>query len=547
MSAKITFKPFNILTRNLMMQILLETFKEDASSTLEIFLDYHKVSKRLSGILANQENFQHIIDSMPTEFNMDIYPSLKKRITTTNEGRYRAGAALLFLKHIYAHLKPFPDDQFITEHYDEYLSSLKYLQDTFKDSPMTMYIAGFVSFYIAKRLWIINPLDKKTIKRAQVIYIMSTHFIAQAYELEHPLAQIFYSDMQLQLERHNIIVADQIKEKLPETPIINFSNLLDILIENVPINIKMFDEETQTLLLVTWQKLIIEHYYTARTLFNFTYRNEKLLQITEYFYGCYQKNHFHRHILAFNPFFVNIEQKDNILYLLQAFNVDALITMFQGFRVTHPKPDSILLSTMLEMNMTDLKDFRTLASDFLALPQQGTPAWKVNFHDAYRDAFDDGSLKHASAQQMKMTLKYFSLVERARKLPEILDRDAEILNCVFHCNSEIIHNIALAVIDQLLSFNILHPLGQLHQQELILKLIYRDATYLSMIKIRAPHDFDRIATIINDTYAEKIAPELTGQSDLKVYDYLYNNRTKLHELIQLIHEKFTESGYLKAA
>ena len=47
----------------------------------------------------------------------------------------------------------------------------------------------------------------------------------------------------------------------------NTEELLSLLVEDIPFNVKMFSDETQTLLLVTWLKLIIEDYYKARALF----------------------------------------------------------------------------------------------------------------------------------------------------------------------------------------------------------------------------------------------------------------------------------------
>lgn len=541
------FNPFNILPRALMLELMLDTFSDDANTTLEIFLDYNKVSKGLRKALSHQKNFQYILDSMPIEFNMAIYPTLKKRITKTEEGRYRAAAALLFLKHLYSHLKPFPNDDFLVEHFNQYHESFSYIMKTFNDSPMTMYISAYVTFFIAKRVFFLNPLDKELNNMALQIYKIASHCIARAHELEHPLAKIFRADMQLQLQRHNVTISEKALQDLPTTPEFTFHELIELLVDNIPINPNLFSEETQTLLMVTWQKLIIENYYAAKEMFNYTYRNEKLLQITEFYYNCYQKNQFHRHILAHNPLFTMVDKKENILYLLQAFNVDALVTMFQGFRVYSPKPDSVLLSSMIRMSIDELKDFRELASNFLALPQTGMQPWKVYFNNSYRDACEDGSMQSISSKQMTMTLKYFELLSHARKLPEILDRDADILQSVFHCKNEQIHDIAIAVINQLVAFNVLHPLGQLHQQDLLLKLLYKDGIYLSLLKIKSQRDLDRIATIINETYAEKIAPELLGQPDIKVFDYMYDNNTKLRDTLHEIHDRFTEYGYLKAA
>ena len=132
---------------------------------------------------------------------------------------------------------------------------------------------------------------------------------------------------------------------------------------------------------MTWQKLIIENYTNACELFYHTFQYEKLVNITEYFYNCYEINHFHRLVLAYNPLFFHIEHKENILYLLQVFSVDELVAIHQGFRVYQPQPDSVLLSTMLTMNMDELKEFRIIVNEIeiLTLPQKGLPDGKYVF------------------------------------------------------------------------------------------------------------------------------------------------------------------------
>jgi len=539
------FNPFDILPRALMMQILLHTFSNDDINTLEIFLDYDKVSSELRTILGDETNFQYILDSLPKEFNVGLHLSLKKRITTTEEGRYRAGSALLFLKNLYSKIKPFPNDEYIKIHYDNYFASLKYIEDHLNNAPLPMYVTGYVAFYIAKRLYLTNPLDKEIHVKAFNLYLLSVHCIAQAHELQHPLARIFYSDMELQLQRNKIAFIDDNSGDADETPQIEFDELLSLLVEDIPFNVKMFSDETQTLLLVTWLKLITEDYYKARALFNFAYRNEKLLQLTEYYYSCYQINHFHRHILAYNPLFFHAKQQENILYLLQVYDVDTLVALHQGFRVYHPRPDSILLSTMLRMKKDDLKDFGSVIAEFLSLPQKGTPVWKICFHDAYRDAIDNGTIKRATTLQMKMVLRYLILVHHTRRLDEIIDRDAEILNSILYCKIDQLHKIALATIRQLMSFNVLNPLGQITHQEIILKLIYEDESHLSLLKISAPQDYDRIATIIIDNYAATIAKELANEADIGAFDYMYINQSQFRDLKQQIHTKFFDSRYLE--
>lgn len=412
---------------------------------------------------------------------------------------------------------------------------------------MPMYIGSYVAFYIAKRLMTINPLDKDLRKKGANVYKIAVHCAVNAHELEHPLAQIFHSDMVSQLQRADIDINNYIKEELPETPVVSLDYLVSMLSPKQKINVSFFSEEVQTLLLVTWQKLIIENYTTACELFYQSFQYEKLANITEYFYNCYEANHFHRHILAHNPLFVHIENIGNILYLLQVFPVEALVALHQGFRVSHPHPDSVLLSTMLAMKKDELKEFRLLVNEILELPQKGSSGWRICFHDAYRNAVDDGTLKTVSSKQMKAVLKYIILVNHASKIDNILERDAEILDAIFHCNNDKIHDIALAVIEQLQTFNRMHYLGQLDQQEMILRLIYQDAIHLSTATIKGPIDLNRMATIIVDTYAAMIAPNVPNQPDFKVYDYMFSNRPKFRELLQAVHAKFIDSGYMKAA
>ena len=412
---------------------------------------------------------------------------------------------------------------------------------------MPMYIGGYVAFYIAKRLMAINPLDKKLREKGAKVYKVSLNCIARAHELEHPLAQIFYADMTSQLQRADIDMNGYLKGDLPEIPVVDLPQLATLLSPKHKINVSFYPDEIQTLLLVTWQKLIIENYPNACELFYQTFQYEKLVNITEYLYNCYEINHFHRVVLAYNPLFVHVEHKENILYLLQVFSVEELVALHQGFRVYQPKPDSVLLSTMLNMKMDELKEFRIIVNEILTFPQKGSSGWRVCFLDAYRNAVDEGILKVVSPKQMKIVLKYFILVNHASKIDTILERDAEILDYIFHCNNDKTHDIALAVIEQLMSFNRMHHLGQLDQQEIILRLIYQDAIHLSTTNVKAAKDLDRIATIIDDTYASMIAPNVPNEADFKVYDYMFHNRAKFSELMQTIHTKFIESGYMKGA
>ena len=43
--------------------------------------------------------------------------------------------------------------------------------------------------------------------------------------------------------------------------------------------------------------------------------------------------------------------------------------------------------------MDDLKDFGSIISEFLTLPQKGTPVWKICFHDAFRDVPSNTSVE----------------------------------------------------------------------------------------------------------------------------------------------------------
>jgi hypothetical protein len=131
------FNPFNILPRELMLHILLHTFTTDGKESLEVILNYKKANKEFRSLLSDEGNFKYIMDSMPTEFNIAILPSLRTRMTVTEEGRYRAGLALLFLKYLYEQIKPFPDDEFLLQRFDDYYLSLAYLQEFFIQCPCT--------------------------------------------------------------------------------------------------------------------------------------------------------------------------------------------------------------------------------------------------------------------------------------------------------------------------------------------------------------------------------------------------------------------------
>lgn len=531
------FNPFNILPRQLMLLIMLQTFAEEGHGSLDIILDYQKANKDFTAILSDESNLKYIFDSLPQEFNIAMYPSLRRRMITTEEGRYRAGLALLFLKYLYEHVKPFPNDDFLINHYNDYHTSLKYLEEYFVDYPMPMYICGFVSFYISKRLLTLNPLDKDLQEKGAEIYNISTKCIIRADELEHPLAKIFYADMDSQLQRMNVRIEDFNKVNSHPNMLMNLSDLIKILDEKLSIDISKFDDETQTLLFVTWRKLALENYYHARDLFSFSFQNNKLIQLTEYFYRCYQVNHFHRHTLAFNPLFMHIENKENILFLLEKFSIDSLVDLHQSFRVNHPHPDSILLTTILTMNKSELNDIRSLISDILTLPQKENSGWRFCFHEAYRNAIDESTLKTVSPRQMKMVLHYFILVNHYDQIESILERDASIPDCVFHCRSNKVHDIALAVFKQIIDFTRSHSFTRLYQKEMILKLIYQDCIFLSTLKLTEQSDFTKIASMLVDTFAKMIIPQLPDQEEMKVYDYIFNNKALFREFTEVIHQK----------
>lgn len=142
------FNPFNILPRELMLHILLHTFTSNGKESLEGVLDYKKANKDFSALVADEANFKYIMDSMPTEFNIALYPSLRKRRIIVTEDRYRAGLALLFLKYLYEHIKPFPDDEFLLQRYDDYYTSLQYLETYFSTSLCLCILAVMLLFIL---------------------------------------------------------------------------------------------------------------------------------------------------------------------------------------------------------------------------------------------------------------------------------------------------------------------------------------------------------------------------------------------------------------
>ncbi len=532
------FNPFNILPQPLMLHILLHTFTKDGKCSLDAILDYQKADQEFTAILSNEDNLKYIFQSMPTEFNIDLYPTLKRRKILTEEGRYRAGLALLFLKYLYEHVKPFPDDEFLINRYEDYHTSFKYIKEYFVDYPMPMFVSAIVAFYISKRLMTMDTLDKNLINKGAEIYSIATFCIKRADDLEHYLAKIFYADMVSQLQRVNMRIEDYISEdqriQLPS----DIPDLISVLGGEPAVDLSEFDDEKQTLLFVTWRKLVIEKTTKAKDLFKFAYEQKKLIPLTEFYYGCYQMNHFHRHILAFNPLFDHAEKKENLLFLLEKFSVDSLVTLHQAFLVRHPKPDSILLSTVLSMDKSELTDIKTLISELLTLPQKENSSWRICFHEAYRDAVDEGLLKSVSPRQLKMILHYFILVNHYDRIDAILERDAAILECIFHCQNNQVHDIALAVFKQIVDFTRTQLFTQLHHQEIILKVIYQDANFLSKLKLPAQCDITKIASVIVDTFVEIIIPHLPTNEDFKVYDYMFNNKPLFREFTEAVHKNF---------
>ncbi len=534
------FNPFNILPQPLMLHILLHTFTEDGKCSLDSILDYQKANHEFSAILSDETNLRYILNSMPIEFNIGLITSLKRRKITTEEGRYRAGLALLFLKYLYEHVKPFPDDDFLINHYNDYHNSFKYLQEYFFDYPMPMYVSSIVAFYISKRLLTLDALDKNLREKGAEIFKIAIYCIKRADELEHPLAKIFYADMVSQLQRLNVRIEDYIKSELQDVLPSDTSDLISLLGGDTPIDMSAFNDETKTLITVTWRKLIIEQCAIACDLFKFAYQNNKIVQLTDFFYTCYQVNHFHRHILAYNPLFVHSENKESLLYLLDKFSVASLVTLHQAFRVSQPNPDSVLLSTLLMLNKNELNDNKTLISETLSLPQKGNAGWKICFHDAYRNAVDEGMLKSVSFGQMKLILHYFILVNQGGLIDSILERDASIVNCILHSQNDQVQNIALAVLKQMNDFTRANVFTHLHHKEILLKVVYQNDNYLSRLKVSTVSDITKFASIIVDTFAELIVPKLPDQEDFKVYDFLFNNKPLFLELTDAIHAKLKE-------
>lgn len=191
------------------------------------------------------------------------------------------------------------------------------------------------------------------------------------------------------------------------------------------------------------------------------------------------------------------------------------------------------------MNKSELNEFRLLISDILTLPQKENSGWRFCFHEAYRNAIDEGTLKTVSPRQMKMVLHYFILVNHYDQIESILERDASIPNCVFHCRSNQVHDIALAVFKQIIDFTRSHSFTQLYQKEMILKVIYQDCIFLSTLKLTEQSEFTKIASILVDTFAQMIIPQLPDQEDLKVYDYIFNNKALFREFTEVIHQKLS--------
>lgn len=540
------FNPFSILPKSLMLRVLHHTFEKDAIGDFKNFMDYDAVNGNFRKILGHEKNLKYILDSMPTELNIQLITSLKKRKIINPPGRYRAGVALLFLKYLYQHVKPFPDDEFLENQFDYYFDALLHVQKFFHDYPMVVYVNAYVAFYMAKRLLLVSAGNQSMREHGFKLFKVAAECIVRAHELDHPLAQLFHNDMMLQMSRQNLNMKELLKGEIPKEPKISVKDVVNILAKKNKVNLDLIDEENQSMIVVTWQKLILENTERARDLFNFAVDYDLLESLTHYFYECFVVNHFHRHVLAYNPVFV-VKNNKNLLKMFKYWKVNALVGMHQGFRVFYPSPNSLLLCTLLKTDEEGLDDLKPLVDHFLTLPQKGTRGWRVCFIDAYRDAVDDGSLKNVSEGQMRVVLKYFELVNQAGMIHSIMEREAYILGSVFHCNNDMVHEIAIAVIMQLTRYSSFDPLGHLDHQEILLSTLYQDRETLNQVQIRTAQDFERVATSIIQSYKKHISDSMQNQAEIIVPEFLRGNKEKLSIVRKDFHQKFVDLGLMKAA
>lgn len=541
------FNPFEILPKTVMLRVLAHTFEKDANGDFKNFMDYKAVSKELRHILGDKSNFTTIMSSMPTEFNIKLITTLKHRKITNEQGRYRAGVALLFLKHLYARVKPHTDYDYLTEQFDYYYKALSHINKKFKDYPMVIYINGFVSFQIAKRLFVAHANNDELKLKAGKLIEVAVRSMIRADELEHPIAPLFHDDANLQLVRNGIKVKNWVKAKLPKRKKVTMSLLAQVLSPDKKISFKGYSDEEQDMLHVTWQKLIIEDCYNSRALFEFAVNHDLVMRLTDYFYSCFAESYFHRVVLAFNPIFTHSDCKENIIWLFNTYKVNTLVNLHQGFRVYSPEPDSVLLSVLLETPLNKVKEAKVYIDNVLRLPQQGMQGWKMNFLDAYRDSIDEGALKKVSFDQMKMVISYFSLVDRSGMIGSIMDRDAFLLCKVFHCNDDKIHKIACEIVNQVVRLSTFDPLGHLDHQEILLSYLYDDPNLLIPLEMKDESDCEQLAKIIMQSYKNIIASKLKSQPEIIVPEFIRNNHVQFNNLRVELTDKFQNMGYLKSA
>lgn len=538
------FNPFRILPENLMLKVLLYTFEKDAKSGFEHFMDYDAVNKKLRESISNEDNWDFIVNSTPPEFNVELIASLKNNKIKTKEGRYQVGICLLLLKFIYGRVKPYPDDDYLLNEYDHYFNALTHINTHFKEYPGVLYAASYVSFALAKRFLTMRRNKEEMRSRGGILYLLALDCAILSNNLDHPLAKLFLDDMNIQLARQNINVKKYVKGTVPKLPAVKIDEALQVLSPKKKLDFSGFSDEDHEMIIVIWQKLMIENLYRARDLFKFAVNYDMVRPLTEYFYHCFSKNHFHRHVLAYNPMFVLSDRKENILYLLRQYSVKDLITLHQAFKVYYPKPDSVLLSTLLKVSVSELSSMSELINHVLTLPNCGTRGWQINFLDAYRDAIDDGSLKEVSAAQMKMVLYYFKLVDRAGELAIIVDRDAYLLGKIMHRQDDKIHNGAIAVVKQLMRLSSFDPLGTLNQQEILLTCLYTHSDILYELNISEENDYDRVASVIIEAYNKFVATPANEANSAQVFvaEFLKRNDEKIKELKLVLNDEFKSLG-----
>ncbi|MCB1827886.1 MAG: hypothetical protein KDH94_05595, partial [Coxiellaceae bacterium] len=520
------FNPFRILPENVMLSVIATLFEKETQGGYTDLMNYKAVSKELVNVLGDQPHFDEIMATMPNEFNVDLVHELEHRKINTKEGRYRAGVALLFLKFLYSQVKPFPDDRYLEEHYDLYKTALERIVEDYVDYPMVIYINGYVAFQIAKRLLTRRAENGDSKANGGAIYKIALDSIIAAEKLDHPLAPILHDDTELQLFRNHIHLEDFVDYDQYHAKNIVMDDIIRVLCPGRKVDLSFIDPEDKEMIVVTWQKLAIENCIKARDLFNFALDHETLQNLTHYFHQCFIRNHFHRHVLAYNSVFLHCNQHANILKLFKTYKVSALVDLYQAFRTYYPRPDSLLFSILLTISKDELKDMMPLVDHILSLPQKGTQGWKICFLDGYRDAMDDGTLRDVSLAQMKMVLSYIYLVDHAGLIDTILERDVLMLHKIFHCNQDKIHKIAVAIVHQLTRFSTFDPLGHLDHQEVLLAYIYTDIDMLIPVSMKDEKDCDLLAKAIIQSYKKHVSDSRSQQAEIIVPEYIQNNAEK---------------------